>query len=80
MKALIDHQPGEPAPASGLYRQVDPLGLATDIRVLMTRGDPLPHAPEGCGWRRQRETDAVPPRPAPTYRRPPVGTRPTVRL
>jgi hypothetical protein len=57
METLIDLQPGEPAPASGLYRQISALGAPTEVRVLVTRGDPLPEAPHGCGWRRQKESD-----------------------
>jgi hypothetical protein len=59
MQVMIDIQPGEPAPASGLYRQIDAVGSQTQIRVLMTRGDPLPDAPQGCGWRRQREDEGA---------------------
>jgi len=77
MQVMIDIQPGEPAPASGLYRQIDAVGSQTQIRVLMTRGDPLPDAPQGCGWRRQREDEGVKTAAAVVarYRRPASRTR-----
>ena len=44
------HLPGQPAPASATYEQMNVFGSPTGIRVNATRGHPLPEAPIGHGW------------------------------
>jgi len=52
-----EHQPGDPAPVSGYYRQVNIFGSATYVLVHARQGDPLPAAPRGFGWHLESEVD-----------------------
>jgi hypothetical protein len=44
------HPPGQPAPASATYEQMNVFGSPIGIRVKVMHGDPLPEAPIGHGW------------------------------
>ena len=44
------HVPGQPAPASATYEQMNVFGSPTGIRVNVVHGSPLPEAPIGHGW------------------------------
>jgi hypothetical protein len=44
------HLPGQPAPASATYEQMNVFGSPTGIRVNATHWHPLPEAPIGHGW------------------------------
>jgi hypothetical protein len=46
-----EHAPGEAAPETGTYEQLNVFGRSTGIRVPLTRGHPLPNAPVGHIWR-----------------------------
>lgn len=46
-----EHRPGDPAPASGLYHEVNIFGTPTGRSVRLGHGEPLPQAPRGFGWR-----------------------------
>ena len=59
---MPEHQPGEPASATGLYREVNVFGSPTGRIVRAERGERLPLAPRGFGWRltkRPRRTTAL---------------------
>jgi hypothetical protein len=43
--------PGQSAPASGTYEQINVFGSPTGIRVDVAHGQPLPAVPVGYGWR-----------------------------
>ncbi|MGC1409457.1 MAG: hypothetical protein WA864_10990 [Acetobacteraceae bacterium] len=45
------YQPGESAPSSGRYQEVNIFGAPTGTLVLMTEGEKLPPAPRGFTWR-----------------------------
>jgi hypothetical protein len=44
------HPPGQPAPTSGTYEQMNVFGSPTGVRVTVMHGHPLPAAPIGHGW------------------------------
>jgi hypothetical protein len=46
----LTYAPGHPAPASGIYEQINIFDSATNIRVHVPRGQPLPAAPIGHSW------------------------------
>lgn len=45
-----EHRPGDPAPAPGLYHEVNVFGTRTGRSVRVSHGEPLPQAPRGFGW------------------------------
>ena len=53
----VEHLPGWPAPASGVYRLVNIFGNNISTQGLLSGAQPLPAAPNGFGWRLERETD-----------------------
>jgi hypothetical protein len=53
----VEHLPGWPAPASGVYRLVNIFGNNMSTHAYVVRGAILPAAPNGFGWRLERETD-----------------------
>jgi len=57
MLSRSEHSPGEPAPAAGLYEQINIFGQPNGIRVTMGHGQPFPRAPIGHFWRTVEETD-----------------------
>jgi hypothetical protein len=52
-----EHLPGSPAPATGLYRQLNVLGTKLAIRVHAVEGTPLPGSPIGHVWRLEQEAE-----------------------
>ena len=46
-----DHQPGEPAPHTGRYEELNVFGSETGNVIHVRKGDPLPAAPHGFTWR-----------------------------
>jgi hypothetical protein len=42
--------PGDPAPVSGTYAEVNQFGTQTGFHVTVPRGATLPFAPQGWGW------------------------------
>jgi hypothetical protein len=48
---MPEHRPGEPASATGLYHEVNVFGSPTGRSVRAERGEWLPLAPRGFGWR-----------------------------
>jgi hypothetical protein len=44
------HAPGQPAPISATYEQMNVFGSPTGITVRVARGHPLPGAPIGHEW------------------------------
>jgi hypothetical protein len=52
-----EHPPGATAPVTGLYRLLNVFGNPMEHSVHVRRGQPLPHAPVGQGWRLEQETD-----------------------
>ena len=55
---MLEHRPGEPASATGLYHEVNVFGTRTGRTVRAERGERLPSAPRGFGWRRvEKEPD-----------------------
>ena len=48
---MPEHLPGEPASATGLYHEVNVFGSPTGRTVRAERGERLPLAPRGFGWR-----------------------------
>jgi hypothetical protein len=53
----VEHHPGWPAPASGVYRLVNIFGNNMSTPAHVVRGALLPAAPNGFRWRLERETD-----------------------
>ncbi len=53
-----EHPPGAAAPVTGHYRLLNVFGTPTTHRVHVRRGEALPSAPRGHGWRLEQETDA----------------------
>jgi hypothetical protein len=45
-----DHLPGQSAPASAIYEQMNIFNSPTGVRVKVVRGEPLPSAPMGHSW------------------------------
>jgi hypothetical protein len=56
MHQIPEQRPGEPARVSGLYQEVNVLGTATGRTVHAARGECLPSAPRGFGWRLVKNT------------------------
>ena len=48
---MPEHRSGEPASATGLYHEVNVFGSPTGRSVRAERGERLPSAPRGFGWR-----------------------------
>jgi hypothetical protein len=48
---LFIFKPGEAAPTSGTYEEVDSRGQPTGVKAEMRKGEPLPHASYGARWR-----------------------------
>jgi hypothetical protein len=44
------HLPGQSAPESATYEQMNIFGSPTSIRIKMMHGHPLPEAPVGHSW------------------------------
>jgi len=49
--ALRDHQPGDPAPSSGDYEELNVFGTPTGRVVAVTKGERLPGTAIGFTWR-----------------------------
>jgi hypothetical protein len=52
-----EHQPGDRAPATAHYEELNVFGSRTGKVVRVTEGDPLPGAPRSFTWRRIRRED-----------------------
>ena len=59
--ANADHPPGYPAPVTGVYRLLNVFGTETETHAHVMRGQPLPGAPLGHGWRLERVDDQTGP-------------------
>lgn len=46
-----DRSPGEPAPSSGVYAEINVLGTPTGLTISVAQGAALPAAPRGFVWR-----------------------------
>ena len=53
-----DYPPDTPVPITGTYRKVNMNGTLSEIRIFRVKGDPLPAAPLGRGWRLEQPTEA----------------------
>ena len=47
-------EPGEPAPAAGIYDEHNKLGVRTGMSVMVEQGHRLPRLPRGFFWRLAR--------------------------
>jgi hypothetical protein len=47
----IDHLPGEPAPHTGRYDELNVFGAHTGLSIQAERGERLPVLPHGFSWR-----------------------------
>jgi hypothetical protein len=45
-----EYAPGDPAPVSGTYAEVNTFGTPTGLHAIAARGQPLPFAPRGWTW------------------------------
>jgi len=45
-----EYPPGMSAPVTGTYEQLNVLGTATGMRIIVKQGEPLPAAPRGFTW------------------------------
>jgi hypothetical protein len=45
-----EYQPGDPAPVSGVFHEVNIFGTPTVLTAQVEAGDPLPGAPVGFHW------------------------------
>ena len=52
MAQKVEHAPGDHAPATDHYEQLNIFGTPTGWVVRVTEGERLPAAPRGCTWRR----------------------------
>jgi hypothetical protein len=52
-----EHAAGEPAPAAGIYEQLDIFGSPTGIRAKVMCGHLLPAAPLGHNWARVNDVE-----------------------
>jgi hypothetical protein len=52
-----EHQPGAVAPTTGRYRLLNVLGSPTPHTAHVRRGETLPDAARGQGWRLDSETE-----------------------
>ena len=50
-----EHQPGEQAPSTGHYEELNIFGTRTGRVHIVRKGDRLPAAPRGYLWRRIEE-------------------------
>jgi hypothetical protein len=57
MTSTDEHKPGDPAPATGHYEELNVFGSHTGQVVHGTEGEPLPGAPRGFTWRRAMRED-----------------------
>jgi hypothetical protein len=55
MTRNTEHPPGAIAPVTGHYRLTNVFGTATEHTALVRRGEVLPPAPRGHGWRLEQE-------------------------
>lgn len=46
-----EHKPGEPAPHTGDYEELNVFGSPTGWSRHVRKGEPLPALPRGCSWR-----------------------------
>jgi hypothetical protein len=52
MPQELDHlKPGDPAPATGAYREQNVFGTPTGKRIDVIKGNLMPPAPRGFTWR-----------------------------
>jgi hypothetical protein len=49
--AFCEHQPGEPAPCSGAYEELNVFGTATGRVAVVAKDEALPSAARGFSWR-----------------------------
>jgi hypothetical protein len=52
-----DHLPGEPAPHTGEYHQLNVFGTPTGWSVYAEKDKPLPSSPRGFTWRHMKQED-----------------------
>ena len=52
-----DHKPGDPAPHTGHYEELNVFGSETGHVVHVRKGDALPGAPYGFTWRLSQKTE-----------------------
>ena len=52
MSSTHEHKPGDSAPATGHYEELNVFGSHTGKTAHVTEGEPLPGAPRGFTWRR----------------------------
>jgi hypothetical protein len=50
-----EHQPGDPAPATAHYEELNLFGSSTGAVAYVREGDRLPPAPRSFTWRRIRQ-------------------------
>ncbi len=51
---IYDHKPGDPAPATGHYEELNVFGTPTGKVHHAREGEPLPRAPRNFSWRHIR--------------------------
>lgn len=54
--SLRDWSPGDQAPRSGVYAEVNVLGTPTGLTISVIQGTALPAAPRGFVWRLVQST------------------------
>jgi hypothetical protein len=59
MAQKVEHLPGDRAPATDHYEQLNIFGTPTGQVVQVTEGEPLPAAPRGYTWRRRGQGAAL---------------------
>ncbi len=52
-----EHKPGDPAPASGRYEELNVFGTPTGRVHHAREGEPLPGAPRSFSWRHIKPED-----------------------
>jgi hypothetical protein len=52
-----EHQPGDRAPVTDHYEELNVFGTPTGTVIHIPEGDRLPHGPRGFTWRRIRRDD-----------------------
>ncbi len=62
--ALQEYRPGELAPVSGQYEELNVLGARTGKIHSAQAGEPLPTAPRGFSWRLSGLEPPTPPPPS----------------
>jgi hypothetical protein len=55
MPSSEEHRPGDRAPTTDHYEELNVFGTHTGKVVHVKEGDPLPEAPRGFTWRRTTE-------------------------